>query len=66
MKKAEIDILTNIEKFNASNALLNQIPKTPQQQFLLTYAAIYFISKGESLPSLESILKNKNGSFSYL
>ncbi len=49
MKKSEIDLLNNIEKYKTDNELLTQIPKTPQQLFLLTYAAIFFINQSTPL-----------------
>jgi hypothetical protein len=58
--------LNHIDKCGENNSLLEQIPKTPQQTFLLSYAAIYFINKGCNLPILNKILENKSGSYSEL
>ena len=66
MKKSEIDIFNNIDKIDENNSILDQIPKTPQKTFWLTYACIFFINKGCNLPILDNLLENKNGTTSEL
>jgi hypothetical protein len=55
MRKAEIDLLYDIDTADPTNKLLNQPIKTVQQRFLLTYAAIHFIKGGVVLPSFADL-----------
>lgn len=64
MRKSEVDILYNIEKVSENSIVLQQLPKSPQQQFMLTYAAIYLINKGSVLPIVDKLLLQRTGSAS--
>jgi hypothetical protein len=64
MRKAEIDLLYDIDTADPTNKLINQPIKTVQQQFLLTYAAIHFIKGGVVLPSLKDLQLGHSGSIS--
>lgn len=64
MKKSEVNILYNIEKIDQNSSLLAQPPNNPQQRFMLTYAAIYFINKGLTLPVIDKLLQQRTGSSS--
>jgi len=66
MRKIEKDYLANIEKLDINNNLLAQIPKTPQQHFLLTLAALHFLKQGIKITALDHVLKPTNSSFSQL
>jgi len=57
MRKIEKDYLSNIETLHINNNLLGQIPKTPQQHFLLTYAALHFLKQGNKITALDYVLK---------
>lgn len=64
MRKAELDLLNDIEAAESNNKLLNQPIKTVQQQFMLTYASIHFLKGGVVLPSVEQLQLAHSGSFS--
>jgi hypothetical protein len=64
MRKAELDMLNDIESVEPNNKLLNQGVKTVQQQFMLTYASIHFLKGGVMLPSVEQLQLAHSGSFS--
>lgn len=64
MKKFEADILYGIEKIEENNQLINVLPKTPQQRFMINYATLHFLNKGHQLPILYQLLQKKIGSTS--
>lgn len=66
MKKAEIDILHASETIDVTHPILQQHPKTHQQQFLLTYLGLRLLKNSQEMPLLPSLITPLNGSFSQL
>lgn len=64
MRKSEVDILYNIEKVASNSTVFGQLPKSPQQRFMMIYAAIYLINKGSMLPIVDKLLVQRTGSAS--
>lgn len=64
MKTFESDILHEVEKVEENNQLINALPKTPQQRFMVNYATLHFLNKGCQLPILHQLLQKKTGSTS--